>query len=39
MLSLTQPSTSGSPSASTDPLHHVVEELFVELRRDRAELG
>jgi hypothetical protein len=39
MLSLTQPSTSGSPPASTDPLHHAVEELLVELRRDRAEVA
>ena len=39
MLSLTQPSTSGSPPASTDPLHHAVEELLVELRRDRAAVA
>ena len=32
MLSLTQPSTSGSPPASTDPLHHnLVERWFSEL--------
>ena len=39
MLSLTQPSTSGSPPASTDPLHDAVEELLVELRRVRAEVA
>ncbi len=39
MLSLTQPSTSESPPATTDPLHHAVEELLVELRRDRAEVA
>ena len=39
MLSLTQPSTSGSPPASTDPLHHAVEELLVELTRDRTEVA
>ena len=39
MLSFTQPSTSGSPPASTDPLDHAVEELLVELRRDRAEVA
>jgi hypothetical protein len=39
MLSLTQPSTSGSPPASTDRLDHAVEELLVELRRDRAEVA
>jgi hypothetical protein len=39
MLSLTQPSTSGSPPASTDPLDHAVEELLVELRRDRAAVA
>jgi hypothetical protein len=39
MLSLTQPSTSGSPPASTDPLDHAVEELLVELRRHRAEVA
>jgi hypothetical protein len=39
MLSLTQPSTSGSPPASTDPLHHAVEELLVEFTRDRVEVA
>lgn len=39
MLSLTQPSTSASPPASTDPLDHAVEELLVERRRDRAEVA
>jgi hypothetical protein len=39
MLSLTQPSTSASPPASTDTLHHAVAELLVELRRDHAEVA
>ncbi len=39
MLSFTQPSTSGSPPASADPLHDAVEELLVELRQDRAAVA
>jgi hypothetical protein len=39
MLRLTQPTTSGPPPASIDPLHHAVEELLVELRRNRAEVA
>ena len=35
MLSFTQPSTSGSPLASTDPLDHAVEELLVSGRWSR----
>ena len=40
MLSLTQPSTSGSPPASTDPLHHnLVERWFSELTTKLLKRG
>ena len=40
MLSFTQPSTSGSPPASTDPLHHnLVERWFSELTTKLLKRG